>query len=137
MNPIKVGQIAKFREPYPDEQGQLYVVLEVKEGSEPAKNDTRIDILALNTGLNLPSIGTYPADDLVEAEVSTDDLLGYMVNIVKPDGSCITGRVKNISEERLLLELNKTDRGIITNVWLTVIVNDGQEHKGVLYIPRI
>ncbi len=136
MNPIKVGQIVKFREPYPDEQGQLYVVLEVKDGDGPTKNDTRVDIMALNTGLNLPSIGTFLADDLVESEVSTDDLLGHKVNILKPDGSLISGRVKAIADERLLLELNKADRGILTNVWLTVIADDGHEHKGTLYIPR-
>jgi hypothetical protein len=61
MRPNKIGQLAKFRTPLPDENpNQLYVVLEIIEDDERP----RANIEALNTGLSFPPINTVNLDDL-------------------------------------------------------------------------
>jgi len=62
MSAIKVGQIVKFQNPFPDEDPeQKYIVLEVKEGTE----DTRVDISPINLGIEIPPIYTVRSVDLI------------------------------------------------------------------------
>lgn len=131
MRPNKIGQVAKFHTPLPDENpNQLYVVLEIIEDDERP----RADIKALNTGLSFPPINTVKLDDLEVVEVDTADLLGHQVTINKADYSQATGKVVKVSEQKIMLDLTKGVKGVETNVWLTIEDESGKEHTGTLFV---
>lgn len=131
MKPIKKGQIVKFHTPLADENpNQLYVVLEVMEDDERP----RADIQALNTGLSFTPINTVRLADLEVVEVDTNDLIGHKVTINKSDYSQVEGRVIKVSEQKIEVNLSNGVHGVETNVWLTVVDNDGVEHLGILFV---
>ena len=131
MRPNKIGQVAKFHTPLPDENpDQLYVVLEIIEDDERP----RADIKALNTGLSFPPINTVKLDDLEVVEVDTADLVGHNVTINKADYSQATGKVVKVSEQKIMLDLTKGVKGVETNVWLTIEDENGKEHTGTLFV---
>ena len=131
MRPTEQGQIVKFHTPLVDENpNQLYVVLEVIEDSERP----RADIQALNTGLSFPPINTVRLNDLEVVEVDTNDLIGHRVTINKPDYSQVDGRVIKVSEQKIEVNLSNGVHGVETNVWLTIVDNDGIEHLGTLFV---
>lgn len=131
MRPNKIGQVARFHTPLPDENpNQLYVVLEIKEDVERP----RADIKALNTGLSFPPINTVLLDDLEVVEVDTSDLVGHEVTINKADYSQATGKVVKVSEQKIILDLTKGVKGVETNVWLTIQDENGTEHTGTLFV---
>lgn len=131
MRPNKIGQVAKFHTPLPDENpNQLYVVLEIIEDDERP----RADIKALNTGLSFPPINTVKLNDLEVVEVDTADLVGHNVTINKADYSQATGKVVKVSEQKILLDLTKGIKGVETNVWLTIEDEMGKEHTGTLFV---
>lgn len=131
MRPNKIGQVAKFHTPLPDENpNQLYVVLEIIEDDERP----RADIKALNTGLSFPPINTVKLNDLVVVEVDTVDLVGHNVTINKADYSQATGKVVKVSEQKIMLDLTKGVKGVETNVWLTIQDESGNEHTGTLFV---
>lgn len=131
MRPNKIGQVAKFHTPLPDENpDQLYVVLEIIEDDERP----RADIKALNTGLSFPPINTVKLDDLEVLEVDTADLVGHNVTINKADYSQATGKVVKVSEQKIMLDLTKGVKGVETNVWLTIEDENGKEHTGNLFV---
>lgn len=131
MKPNKPGQVAKFHTPLPDEDPDLlYVVLEIKEDVEKP----RADIKALNTGHSFPPINTVLLDDLKVVEVDTSDLIGYEVTIQKEDYSQAIGRVVKASEQKIFLDLTKGEKGVETNVWLTIQDKNGIEHTGTLFV---
>jgi hypothetical protein len=131
MKPKKPGQVAKFHTPLPYQNpDQLYAVLEIKEDDERP----RADIKALNTGLSFPPINSVLLDDLEVVEVDTSDHVGHKVTINKADYSQATGKVVKISEQKILLDLTKSVKGVEKNVWLTIQDNDGKEHTGTLFI---
>lgn len=133
MKAIKEGQIVKFHSPMADENpNQLYVVLEVIEDKEKS----RAEIQALNTALTFPPINKVRLDDLEIVQVETNDLMGHKVTINKPDYSQIEGRVIKASEEKIDLNMSHTPNGVQTNVWLTVVDNNGTEHFGTLLITQ-
>jgi len=131
MRPNKIGQVAKFHTPLPDENpNQLYVVLEIIEDDVRP----RADIKALNTGLSFPPINTVKLDDLVVVEVDTADLVGHNVTINKADYSQATGKVVKVSEQKIMLDLTKGVKGVETNVYLTIEDENGKEHTGTLFV---
>lgn len=131
MRPNKIGQVAKFHIPLPDENpNQLYVVLEIIEDDERP----RADIKALNTGLSFPPINTVKLDDLEVVEVDTADLVGHNVTINKADYSQATGKVVKVSEQKIMLDLTKGVKGVETNVYLTIEDENGKEHTGTLFV---
>ena len=131
MTPAKQGQIVKFHTPLADENpNQLYVVLEVIDEDERP----RADIQALNTGLSFPPINTVRLGDLEVVEVETNDLIGHKVTINKSDYSQVEGRVIKISEQKIEVNLSNDVHGVETNVWLTVVDNNGIEHLGTLIV---
>ena len=131
MTPTKEGQIVKFHTPLPDENpDQLYVVLEVIADDERP----RADIQALNTGLSFPPINSVRLSDLEVVEVDTQDLLGHKVTINKSDFSQVEGKVIKINEQKIQLDLSRGISGVETNVWLTVLDDQGTEHMGTLYV---
>ncbi len=131
MLPKKEGQIVRFHTPLADEDPeQIYVVLELKEDAESSK----ADIQALGTGLSFPPVSTVLLSDLEVVEVGTSDLIGHQVTINKPDYSQIEGKVISVSEQKIDLDLSKGVKGMETNVWLTVLDENGVEHRGTLYV---
>lgn len=131
MRPDKKGQIARFHTTLEGENPeQLYVVLEVIEDDERP----RADIQALNTGLSFVPINTVSLNDLEVVKVDTQDLIGHKVTINKSDYSQIEGRVINVNEQKIMLDLSKGVEGVETNVWLTVVDNQGIEHTGTLFV---
>lgn len=131
MRPNKIGQVAKFHTPLPDENpDQLYVVLEIIEDDERP----RADIEALNTGLSFPPINTVKLDDLEVVEVDTADLVRHNVTINKADYSQATGKVVKVSEQKIMLDLTKGVKGVETNVYLTIEDENGKEHTGTLFV---
>ena len=131
MKPTKQGQIVKFHTPLADENpNQLYVVLEVIEDNERP----RADIQALNTGLLFPPINKVRLGDLEVVEVNTNDLIGYKVTINKSDHSQVEGRVIYVSEQKKEVNLTNGIYGVETDVWLTVVDNDGVEQLGTLFV---
>lgn len=133
MKVIKEGQIVKFHTPLADENSnQLYVVLEVIDDGERS----RAEIQALNTGLSYPPVNKVRLIDLELAEVETNDLIGHKVTINKSDYSQVDGRVIKVSAQKIELNLSSVVKGVETNVWLTVIDNNGVEHLGTLLINQ-
>jgi transcription antitermination factor NusG len=131
MRPNKKGQIAKFHTPLPDENPeQLYVVLEVIEDDDRP----RAQIQALNTGLSFVPINTVSLNDLEVVEVNTQDLIGHQVTINKSDFSQVKGKVIKVDEQKIMLDLTKGVTGVETNVWLTIIDENGKEQMGTLYV---
>lgn len=131
MKSISKGNIVKFHTPLTDENpNQLYVVLEVIEDDERP----RADIQALNTGLSFPPINTVRLGDLEVVEVDTNDLIGHKVTINKSDYSQVEGRVIKVSEQKIEVNLSNGINGVETNVWLTVLDNEGVEHFGTLFV---
>ena len=131
MKPTKVGQVAKFHTPLPDENpNQLYVILEIKGDDDSA----RVDIKALNTGLSFPPINTVKLADLEVVKVNTSDLIGHKVIINKADYSQVSGKVINVSEQQIMLDLTKGVKGVETNVWVTIQDENGKEHAGTLFV---
>lgn len=131
MTPTKAGQVARFHTPLQDEDpNQLYVVLEVN-GDD---NNARVDIKALNTGLLFPPIITVLLSDLEVVAVDTNDLIGHRVTINKADYSQATGKVLKVSEQKIMLDLSKGVKGVETNVWLTIIDDNGHEQTGTLFV---
>lgn len=131
MKPNKQGQIAKFHTPLRGENPeQLYVVLEIIEDDERP----RADIQALNTGLAFAPINTVRLDDLEIIEVSTQDLIGHYVTINKADYSQVNGKVISVTENKINLDLSNGINGVETNVYLTVVDNNGVEHLGTLFV---
>jgi hypothetical protein len=131
MIPNKEGQIVKFHTILADENpNQLYVVLEVIEDDERP----RADIQALNTGLSFPLINTVRLGDLEVVEVDANDLIGHKVTINKSDYSQVEGRVITVSEQKIEVNLSNGVDGVETNVWLTVVDNNGVEHLGTLFV---
>ncbi len=131
MNPTKKGQIAKFHTPLEGENPeQLYLVFEVIEDVDRP----RAHIKALNTGLSFPSINTVHLDDLDVVDVNTQDLIGHSVTINKPDDSQVHGRIIKINEQSVKLDLTIVANGIVTNLWLTIIDEQGTEHSGALIV---
>jgi len=131
MKPINKGHIVKFHTPLPEENpNQLYVVLDLITDNERP----RADIQALNTGLSFPPINTVRLGDLEIVQVDNNDLIGHKVTINKSDYSQVEGRVVKLSEQKVEVNLSSTLHGVETNVWLTVIDNEGIEHSGTLFI---
>lgn len=131
MRPSKIGQIARFHTPLPDENpNQFYVVLEIIEDVELP----RADISPLNTGFSFPLINTVFLNDLEVVEVGTADLVGKVVTINKSDYSKATGTVVKVKEQKIMLDLTKGVKEVETNVWLTLQDENGKEHTGTLCV---
>lgn len=131
MIPSKEGQIVKFHTPLEDEDpDQQYVVLEIKEDGERS----RVDIKALNTGFAFCPINTVLRSDLQVIEVDTSDLIRHKVTINKSDFSQVEGIVIKVDVQKINLDLSRGIHGVETNVWLTVVDDNGAEHLGTLYI---
>ena len=130
MLPTKIGQVARFHTPLQGEDpNQLYVVLQIIDDEW-----SRAQIQPLGTNLSFPPINTVKLSDLEIVEVNTNDLLGQIVTIIKSDYSQSIGKVINISEQKINLDLSKGLKGVETNVWLTVIDSNGQEQMGTLFV---
>lgn len=131
MRPNKIGQLTKFHTPLPDENpNQLYIVLEIIEDVERP----RADIKALNNALSIAPINTALLDDLVVVEVDTADLIEYRVTINKSDYSQSTGKILKVSEQKIMLDLAKGVKGVETNVWITILDENGKEYSGTLFV---
>ena len=131
MKVTKEGQIVKFCSPLIDKNPeQVYVVLEIM----PDDKMPTANIQALNTGLSIVPVNTVRVNELEVVEVSTNDLLGLIVKIKKTDSSLVLGRVINIDQSKINLDLDKTIGGIDTNVYLKVVDKDGIEHTGTLFV---
>lgn len=133
MKVVKEGKIVKFHTPQADENpDQLYLVLEVIEDNVKS----RAKIQALNTGLAFAPVNSVRLTDLEVAQVDNNDLIGHKVTINKSDYSQVQGRVINVSEQKTELNLSVAERGVETNVLVTVVDNDGIEHFGTLFIDQ-
>lgn len=131
MEAVKEGKIVKFHSPLADENpDQLYVVLEVIEDDERS----RVKIQALNTGLPFPPVNTVKLADLETVKIDPNELIGHKVTIIKSDNSKAEGRVTKVSEQKIDLDLSVAEKGVETNVWLTVVDYDGAEHLGMLFV---
>lgn len=131
MKPTKIGQVAKFQTPLSGEDpNQLYVILEINKG----ENFERADIKALNTGLPYPPINTVKLDDLIVVELLTEELIGQRVTITKSNNSQVEGKVISLKESKINLDLVKGIKGIATNVYLTILDENGKEHTGTLFV---
>lgn len=131
MRPNKIGQVAKFNTPLPDENpNQLYVILEIYFDVEKP----RAKIKELNGGLPFPSVYTVLVNDLQVVAVYTADLVGHKVTINKADYSKAIGKVVKVSEQKIMIDLTKGVKGVETNVWLTIQAENGKEHIGTLFV---
>ena len=94
----------------------------------------RAKIKALNTGLPFAPISLVRLDDLEIVKVNTDDLIGHVVYIKKEDSSKVLGKITSVKEQNLNLDLSKVDDWIDTNVFVTVLDKQGNEHSGFLLV---
>lgn len=131
MLPTKIGQIVRFHTPLSDEDpNQQYVVLQIISDDERP----RAQIQPLGTNLSFPPVNTVKLSDLETVVVETNDLIGETVIVNKSDYSQVKGRVINVSEQKIDLNLSKGIKGVETNVWLTVTDQNGKEHFGTLFV---
>ena len=72
--------------------------------------------------------------DLQVIEVDTSDLIRHKVTINKSDFSQVEGIVIKVDVQKINLDLSRGIHGVETNVWLTVVDDNGAEHLGTLYI---
>lgn len=121
----------KFHTPIPKEDPTLrFVVLEIHFDIEKP----RAKIKELNGGKSFASISVSLVEDLEVVEVDTEDLIGQYVDINKADNSKAKGKVVKVSEEKVLPDLTKGVKGVETNVWLTIVDENGKEHIGTLFV---
>ncbi len=131
MKPNKEGQIVKFHTPYPSEDpNQRYVILEIHFDVEKP----RAIIKELNGGKPFASVTSVFVEDLEVVEIDTADLIGYKVTINRDDYSQVSGKVLNVNEHKIMLELTRGLKGVETNVWLTIQDENGTEHTGTLFV---
>lgn len=133
MRPNRPGQIAKFHTPFPDENpNQLYVLLEVMEDTERP----RALIKALGDSSYLCSTSIVLLNDLEIVELQTSELLGQTVDILKVDNTQASGIVVSLNEDKIMLDLNKTEEGVETNVLLNIIDNNRNKQSGTLFVNK-
>lgn len=131
MRPNKPGQVVRFHTPLPDEDPQqLYVALEIIEDDERP----RALIKALPADRFLPLINSVSLNDLEVVKVDTTDLIGHNITMKDADNSQASGKVIKTGHPKLMLELEKGDKGVDTNVWLTIEDKNGVEHTGTLFV---
>ena len=131
MKPTKDGQIARFHTPLQDEDpNQLYVVLEVIEDGE----NSRANIKELNGGLPFTPVNKVRLRDLEVVEVGTDDLIGHTVKIKKSDNSEVEGKIIKCRVQKIMLDLTIVDKGVNTNVCVTILDKNNVEHTGLLLV---
>jgi hypothetical protein len=131
MKPIKEGQIVKYKTLLAGEDpNQRFVILEIHFDVEKP----RALIKELNGGKPLASTTSVLVDDLEVVEVDTADLVGHKVTINKSDYSQAIGKVVKVSEQKIMLDLTKGVKGVETNVWLTIVDENGKEHTGTLFV---
>lgn len=131
--PDKAGQLAKFHTPNPDEDpNQLYVVLEIFEYGEGRKPNATIK--ALNTGWMFPPTQKVLLEDLQITEVDTTDLIGYRASVIKEDHTKATGKVISVEMNSQIVNLEKIENRVETNVKLTVQDDAGNIHHGTLLV---
>jgi hypothetical protein len=130
MKPIKEGTIVKFHTPLADENpDQLFVVLELFD-----REPQNAKIMALNTGLNFPPVNTVNTEDLIPAPVPTDDLMGRIVTIIKPDNLRVQGVVNAITRPGNSPEMTLTPEGVIVDLVVTVNTKQGEVITGKLFV---
>ena len=129
----KKGQIVKFHTVKEDEDPKmLYVVLDLAvDGDRP-----RARIVAINSSLRFPPINVVRLGDLEVVELETWDLIGEVVTVLKDDGFKVLGRVVKVNEAKVWLDLLLQDKGVETNVYLTLIDREGKEQHGRLIVQR-
>jgi len=131
MTTAKSGQIVRFHTPLEGEVAtQQYVLLEVHNDAVPA----RARIKALNTGLSFPPVSVVALDALEIAEVSTEDLMGNVVFIIKPDNTKVIGKIISIEKDKISAEFMPAESGVETNVVVTIVDKDGVNHNGTLFV---
>lgn len=130
MKPEK-GRIVKFKHPYPDEDpDQLYVVSEIHYDTEKP----RAVIIPLNTDMQMPPSQIVNVSDIITTKISTLDLPGRKMTIVREDGTRIAGRVVSVKKKNTDAEMNIKKNEVFTNVELTVTDNKNNRHSGKLVI---
>ena len=73
-------------------------------------------------------------DEPEVVEVDTSDLVGHQVTINKADYSQVIGKVVQVSEQKIMLDLTKGVKGVETNVRLTIEDESGKEHIVTLFV---
>ena len=130
MKPTSPGQIVKYHTPFPDEDpDQLYVVLEILKGDR-----TDAKIRALNTGMPLAPVSVTDINDLTVVYISTQDLIGHTVHILKPDGTIQHGIVTNTEKNKIDPVMEITQRGVLNDIILTITTDNGSTHTGRLLV---
>ncbi len=61
-------------------------------------------------------------------------MLGHTVTITKSDYSQVEGRVINVNDQKVMLDLTKGEKGVETNVWITILDKESVEHMGSLFV---
>lgn len=131
MTPNKSGQVVKFHTPLPNENpNQQYVIQEIHFDVEKP----RAKIKELNGGAPFPSIHYVLVQDLKVVELDTANLIGQIATINKSDFSQVKGKVIKVDEQKIMLDLTKGVTGVETNVWLTIIDENGKEQIGTLFV---
>lgn len=131
MKPTKIGEIVKFHTPFENEDpNQQYVILEIHLDVEKP----RCQIKPLNTGQKFPPINTVPVEDLEVVKIKTNDLIGHLVTIQKSDLSEVYGRATKVSEPEIFLDLSLSEKGVETNVSITIEDEKGITHTGLLLV---
>ena len=129
MRPNKIGQVAKFHRPLPDEiPNQLYIVTEIFSADERLISDNKV----INTELSLPPVSNVKLEDLEIVEIDTADFVEYNLTINKVDYSQAKGKVVVLSVQKIILDFSNGVKGPETNVWLTF--ENGKAHHGTLCV---
>jgi len=131
MKPNLEGQVVRFHTPLKSENTmQLYVVLELHTDVE----NPRVKIKALNTGLPFPPISVVSLSDLEVVEVETKDLIGHIAFVMKSDSSKVLGKIIMVDRDSIDLNLSVDMLGVETNVFVTIVDKNGEEHSGTLFV---
>lgn len=132
MIPTKTGQIV-VRSPKVGliDYAQRYVVEEIYTVSTTSMAIVR----ELNGSSDNSNTLTVSTDELEVVEVNTQDMIGIVARIVKDDDSVHLGRIVAIPQVNTYLDLDIKINRVETNVYVTIIDNQGIEHSGYLFVP--
>ena len=126
MTVIKKGSVVKIKS---EDSNQQYVVLEIV-----LLKNHRAELQALNTGLEFPPRKKVNVDELEIVKVNTNDLMGVGVYIKTNDGDKVLGKVIEVNEKEINLDMIIKEDGVETNVHLTIEDKEGIKHKGILFV---
>lgn len=130
---FKSGQIVRFKNPLPHEdQNMLFLIKEAHYDVEKPRGL----IQEFDWDTSLASTFTILLNELEPVFFNSQSLIGTAHTIITEEDNKIQGTVIEVLEEIVNLRLQKTNEGVITNVFLSILEENNQKRFGYLFVPK-